>query len=152
MLGPTSSSVPQWSTLQLHQMDHGKVKSGCKVMRVCCMKAWIWAPWYGNMLATHKVGRMIERNMALFFFFIIITFYLAALQQSLQYYVLQSKNVTIYLAHPRIRWFLDKEQLPHATQQTELSQWENKLFFIFFSSYGGMSWILAWIYFFCFIS
>ena len=37
----------------------------------------------GNMLATHKVGRMIERNMAS---------------------------------------FLDKEQLPHATQQTELSQ------------------------------
>ena len=33
------------------------------------------------MLATHKVGRMIERNVAL---------------------------------------FLDKEQLPHATQQTEL--------------------------------
>ena len=30
-------------------------------------------------------------------------FYLAALQQSLQYYVLQSKNITIYLAHPRIR-------------------------------------------------
>ena len=29
--------------------------------------------------------------------------YLAALQQSLQYYVLQSKNITIYLAHPRIR-------------------------------------------------
>ena len=31
-------------------------------------------------------------------------FYWAALQQSLQHYVLQSKNIIIYLAHPRIRW------------------------------------------------